>query len=282
MVTRSRYWSCSKFARWVTRALGGIEKPNTETVTGWANWKKSAKAQAPFVFWFTETALDKIQNFINYPIDKLTTLRYYLFNRFVARTHLCKTELPPGRYNDTGVRIFHGMFTELVNFIEIEKAWIHVAWDKENQTIYGLPWWKRHLPSLCWWGQWRSPAAGLAHLEWEKTLVYDFNYLPEEDRVKQEDYNKPTTQALAAMEQYELYVWWTLIRPNRPDPSVVSGWGALGDMDESSLGFLDKLHEPQSRYREAMEAQMKIEEQYEKEDVDMMVRLVKIYDTLWT
>ena len=41
------------------------------------------------------------------------------------------------------------------------------------------------------------------------------------------DWGKPTNQAVAAQEIKKLYLWWTQVRPTRPDAYAESGWTAL-------------------------------------------------------
>jgi hypothetical protein len=101
-------------------------------------------------------------------------------------------------------------------------------------------------------------------------------------------FGEPTYQAKAAKEIIELYTWWTVTYRNRPDPYDASGWTAYceamrvkypGSMF-SSLNSKDP--EDRKASDKAHKALQKIEAAYEKEDEAMMIRLIKIRQSLWT
>jgi hypothetical protein len=50
MVSRSNYWTCSKFADWVR----GTMKPVATDGDGWKKWKDQAKKKHPFRYWVAE------------------------------------------------------------------------------------------------------------------------------------------------------------------------------------------------------------------------------------
>ena len=112
---RNRYWSNGKFANWVR----GTPQPECGTSKEWRDWKQTAKTKHPFRYWLAETALDKIQDFIMYPIDKLYSVKYWLVNRFVTKTHQLTSNLKKGEWHELDERILHCLFDELVNFVEV-------------------------------------------------------------------------------------------------------------------------------------------------------------------
>ena len=180
-----------------------------------------------------------------------------------------------------GNRFLPCLFNELVDFIEVEKAWSHIAWgSKEDRAKYDPPFW-----ASGWfrWRTWRCPQAGLDHLDWEMTLTNS-----EWCESDNPDYNKPTLQAVNAKELKELYVWWTKTYRNRPDPYEASGWSAHCDAMRvkypgsfmSSLNSKDPADQKASN--KAHKLLQKIEADYEKEDEAMMIRLIKARDSLWT
>jgi hypothetical protein len=127
------------------------------------------------------------------------------------------------------------------------------------------------------------PESGIAHLEWEMNLKNDSSYFGgTDDEAKEyfgEDYNKPTRQAIAAKEKWDLYLWWTVTRPNRPDPDEVSGYNEL--LNNSELYF--DLDEPMTEHRKQAYAKKdELEQKYSDEDTEMLCRLMKIRGTLWT
>lgn len=286
MAQRVHYWSCSKFANW----LRGTDKPGAHTGKGWDNWHKIAKKSHPIRYWLAEEGLDMIQNALWYPMDKLYDLKYYINNRWVTRTH-CLTASPDlikrGKWCDVGNRFLPCLFGELVDFVEIETAWSNVAWDKKAREKYNAPFY-----SWGWfrWRTWRSAEAGIEHLKWAMTLTNE-EWLADD----QKQLAEPTGQALAAREILELYTWWKEVYPNRKDPHDLSGWSAwcdrrrekLKDEDEDSrLSALfssdDDTEEEQAETRRILELCGQIEKEQQQEDEQMMFRLIKVRNHLWT
>jgi len=213
---RSHYWTCSKFADWIR----GTEKLSAGTAEEWDAWTTQAQMKHNFRYWLAEEGLDILQKIVYYPTDKLYDLKYYINNRYVTRSHALTAharDVKPGNWCDVGNRFLPCLFNELVNFVEIETAWSHVAWGSaEDRAKYNPPFWA----SGWWrWRTWRSPAAGLDHLDWAMTLTNE-EFL--EEGKKHEAV--PTGQATAAKEIKELYTWWTVTYPARPDAYDASGW----------------------------------------------------------
>jgi hypothetical protein len=286
MAQRSRYWSCSKFANW----LRGTAKPKAETGKGWNDWRKLAKKSNPVRYWLAEEGLDKVQNFIWWPVDKIYDVKYYINNRWVTKTHALTAHpknLPRGKWCDVGNRFLPCLFNELVEFVEVETAWSNVAWSKESREQYNAPFY-----SWGWfrWRTWRCPEAGIDHLKWAMSLTNE-EWL--EDDKKHEAVL--TGQALAAKEIFELYTWWKEVYPTRKDPHDLSGWTAwcdrrrekLKDEDEDTqwtamLGGEDETEEEQAETRRILDLCREIEKQQEDEDTEMMTRLIKVRNHLWT
>lgn len=92
---------------------------------------------------------------------------------------------------------------------------------------------------------------GIETHEWEKTLVYSEDMGYDESH---ELYGTPTPQALSAIEQQEIYDWW---RANK-DRNFYE------EAKKSGQNMLD------------------LEAAYEKEETEMLTRLIKIRAHLWT
>ena len=95
-----------------------------------------------------------------------------------------------------------------------------------------------------------------------------------------------TPQAHNAAEILTLYKWWTQERPKRVNPMDESGWTAYCDSKRQAGGsVLDVLDDDSD---EAVDTtpmhtiMQELEDKYEKEDEDMMIRLIKIRSALWT
>jgi len=275
---RSNYWSCSKFADW----LRGTAKLSAGTSEEWDEWRTTAQMKHNFRYWLAEEALDAIQNFVNYPMDKLNDVRYYINNRWVSKSHALTAhprDIRPGSWCDVGNRFLPCLFNELVDFVEIEQAWHYCMWNEEERVKYNVPWYRS---GWLRWRTWRCPEAGLAYLTWASTLTNE-EFLEEGEKHLAE----PTYQAKAAKEIIELYTWWTTVYRNRPDPYEASGWTAYCEAarlaNGGRLSFSgDKSPELAEMSKIAMDKMHKMEEAYEAEDEAMMIRLIKIRQSLWT
>jgi len=282
MAQHSKYWSCSPFADW----LRGTAKLSAGTAEEWDEWTTRAQMKHNFRYWLAEEALGHLQDFVTWPVRKIYDVKYYINNRWVSRTHSLTAhpkDIKPGQWCDVGNRFLPCLFNELVDFVEIEQAWSHIAWgSKEDRAKYNPPFW-----ASGWfrWRTWRCPQAGLDHLDWAMTLICDENWGVDKDSP---NFGKPTSQALRAKEIKELYLWWTVTYRNRPDPYDASGWTAHCEAMRvkypskmfASLNTKDK--EDRKASDTAHKLLQKIEAAYEKEDEAMMIRLIKARDSLWT
>jgi len=279
MPSRMNYWSCSKFADW----LRGTDKPTAETGKGWRVWKEAAKENHPLRFWIVEEGLDHLQNIVNWPTDKLNDIRYYINNRWISHTH-CLTahprDIPPGEWRDVGNRFLPCLFNELVDFVEIEQAWHHCIWDDKTSKKYQMPWWRK---GWLRWRTWRCPDAGIEYLVWASGLKVDESLGVNKG---EEGYGEPTQQAKSAQEILELYRWWKIERPKRPDPHDAGGWTEYCEQRRKDgadfFDFEDRTPEEAERSRIALDRTREIEEAQEQEDEDMMIRLIKVRHGLWT
>lgn len=278
MAQRSNYWSCSKFADW----LRGTPKGGAKTSDGWDEWYTTASKRHPIRYWIAEEALDAVQNFIWWPVDKIYDIKYYINNRWISRTHSLTAhsrDIKPGRWCDVGNRFLPCLFNELQDFVEVELAWWHLAWNREERHKYDAPWW-----AFGWFRirTWRCPQAGLDNLKWQSELVWK----EEECEQGSKNVGKPTYQAEKAIEILELYKWWTTVYRNRPDPHDASGWSAYcdakRDLNDGRLFGSKETPELKKQGTRASKLLRKIEAQYEKEDEAMMIRLIKIRNSLWT
>jgi hypothetical protein len=273
---RNHYWTCSKFADW----LRGTPSPGALTSKGWREWHKEAKAAHPVRYWLADDGLDYLQKFVFYIPDKLYGFKYYINNRWVTRTHSLTAhpnDIRPGDWCDIGNRFLPCLFNELVDFVEVELAWWHIAWSgREERKKYCAPFW-----ATGWfrWRTWRCRQAGLDNLAWQKTCN-NTDYTADDDP----HYGELTPQAFNAMEIEALYKWWTEQRPQRVDPMEASGWSAYCASKRQTGGsVLDILDHDDGVDTTPMHDKMhELEEAYEREDEEMMIRLIKIRQALWT
>jgi len=273
------YWTCGKFADW----LRGTPKIKCGTSEEWDAWYKQAAENHPIRYWIAEEGLDKLQSAWCYIPERLNDARYYINNRFVSRTNSLTAhprDIKPGQWQDVGNRFLPCLFNELVNFVEIEQAWHHCMWSDEAKTKFKTPWWRK---GWLRWRTWRCPEAGMEYLRWASTLTNE-EFLDEDEKHLAE----PTYQAKAAKEIIELYTWWTVTYRNRPDPMDASGWSDYCEQMRVKYpgSFFASLNSKDEADREASTQAhnrlSEIEKAYADEDEAMMIRLIKIRESLWT
>ena len=274
---RNHYWTIGPFADW----LRGTPSPGALTSKGWREWREEAERKHPIRYWLAEEGLDYLQRFVFYIPDKLYGLKYYINNRWVTRTHALTAhpqDIPRGEWRDVGNRFLPCLFNELRDFVEVELAWWHIAWSNEGKKKYKAPFW-----ATGWfrWRTWRCPQAGLDCLDWQMKLTNE-EFLDDDKKHLAE----PTYQAKAAQEILELYKWWTDVYPNRPDPHDAGGWSDYCAKFRSEgrdfLDFEDRSDQEREASSQALDATQAIEDKYNQEDEEMMIRLIRIRQSLWT
>jgi hypothetical protein len=261
------YWSCTKFADYIR----GIEKPNSADFKGWDDWDKEGKQKNPIRFWFVETFLDKVQDIIMSPIDLYYSIKYYIDNRWVTKTHCLiahPNDIKPGSWRDEGDRFLPCLFNSLVDYVEVSVAQNYILWsDKDVKEQYAAPFYSSGPFRL---RSWRCLEAGLDYLNRAKMITYT-------DKCGSERF---TTQAINAAEILELYNWWKDVYPTRIDPIDASGLSEF--YDEHPSVFSENFSEKEKiRLRTLLNKCNEIEDMYKSEDTEMMVRLIKVRDSMW-
>jgi len=165
------------------------------------------------------------------------------------------------------------MFETLVDFVETEKAYMFM-WTakKADRRLFPLTY---RFPALriFRWTSFRSREFGMKYLKWESSLT-------EEDC---------PGQATQAKEIIDLYTWWKDIRPTRIDPHDLPEWVQYCNHkrnqradEDSLLSYDERTPDEQVRVGELLDRMHNIEREYDQEDQEMMIRLVKIRKHLWT
>jgi hypothetical protein len=283
MAQHRNYWSCSKFAD----RLRGTAKLSAGTAEQWDDWTTQAQMKHNFRYWLAEEGLSHLQDFVTWPVRKIYDVKYYVNNRWVTRTHSLTAhprDIKPGQWCDVGNRFLPCLFNELVDFVEVELAWWQIAWAdtaekaKYNAPFYATGWFR--------WRTWRCAQAGLDNLKWQSELRHSVD-----DGWSDGDPNigLPTPQAVKAMEILALYRWWKDVYPNRPDAHDASGWSEYCELKrkehgETGLSFMKESANPETRALGdvALKKTHEIEQAYEAEDEAMMIRLIKVRQSLWT
>jgi hypothetical protein len=249
----------------------------------WDQWTTTAQMRHNFRYWLAEEGLDILQKIVYWPTDTLYSIKYYVNNRFITHTHRLTAhprDIKPGEWRDVGNRFLPCLFNELVDFVEVELAWWHLAWSPEERPKYNMPWW-----AVGWWRvrTWRCPQAGLDNLEWQRQL----RWKEEEVGADFKGLGELTPQAVKAQEILDLYTWWTTTYRNRPDPYEASGWSAACEASRQANGGKLSWSTPKDpvlkkAQDKAHKLLQKLEADYEKEDEAMMIRLIKVRHGLWT
>jgi hypothetical protein len=180
------------------QVFGGLEQPKSATMEEWNQYHRDAKAKNALIDWVAGKGLTKLQNLVYFPHDVIYAVRIYFTNRFIDKAHYLPSRLTPGEWYDIDHRMMHSMFEALVDYVEVEKAWMVIANDETGK--YKTPWWTAH--HLLRWGRLpRGPEAGLEHLNWEMSLT-----------------GEDQRHADIAKEQCALYMWWKYERDLRVEP----------------------------------------------------------------
>lgn len=248
---RARYWSNGKLAD----RIRGVKKPKYATMEEWNVWEAETKKAHPFGYWAAEEFLDTLQDIVYFIPDTIGNIRYYFINRYIEKSHALTSKLPRGKYYDFDTRLLNCLFDELVNFVEIEKA--HMDRICNPDKYKGVP--RRS----------RSATAGIDYLTWETTLVNE--YMDSTDP----DYMKPSSQAIVAKWVLDTYHWWTVTRPNRPDPYDISGFSEATKETEMFTSYNNVT-------REMLDELNRIEAEYQAEDTQKLIELINNRAYLWT
>lgn len=192
-------------------------------------------------------------------LKKLHDAKWWLYHRFHPkhRYNLVHTGLKPGYY-DKDWLMFNACFNLLKDYVEGEMSWMALICSDDERAK--IPWWmsmnryhKKHCKRLAlgYLTYWEKVSEEEADRVWCMTpeALYD---------TRRED-----------KEILDLYLWWIETRPNRPDP--------YDGCYESKPGYV-KAIVPNEKLEEAFNQEMA----YDKEDDEMLVRLVNIRRRLWT
>jgi hypothetical protein len=243
---RIDYWSCSRFADWVR----GEKKPHALEWDEWDEWNDAASKKRPVRFFLAEKGLNTLQNVFMFPFDLWRTIRNKIRLRFFDRPYCLDTGLSKWEWHELDERIIHGLFNALKDYVEVELASMFLSTDIGEFKMKGG----------------RCPEAGIANLEWQSGLKYGDSYFVEKGDPM---WGKPTPQAVSARKILKLYRWW-LARSERPDPMKVSGWSDVWESKD------------ENKKSKASKSLSEIEDEYDREDEKMLIRLIRLRRSLWT
>jgi hypothetical protein len=169
-----------------------LEKPAFLGWDEWGQWRSDTKSTRPFAYFVMETIPDKFDDVKRFVLKPIEIIRSFVHYRFINRYHILDTGLGPG-YWDGDSRLLHGAFNLLVDFVEVDKAWMNSIWNTETQ--HKIPWYCR---TWIRFKKYRSAESSIEYLKWEMTLTDSLH------------------QKHAAEEIWILYNWWKYARACTP------------------------------------------------------------------
>lgn len=242
------------------------DPPGALSSKGWRLFNDEYKKKAPVRYWIMHDLKYKAYMPFVWKYEKVSDwIRYRTYDRY----HIVESGLEPGYY-DVCTQMLHVNFNILKDFVEVEQAWSRYLWSGEYKEQ--ASWCEKHMPFYRRVFPFRSPEHGIKHFEWAATL--DDPALPPHERCDH--------QAVAAREILVLYKWWVEDRPARKEiehvPYDHQGKGILGCFDDD----FNQDAEDYKAHKVSMDESSRQEEEWEKEDEVMLIRLMKVRKSLWT
>lgn len=231
------------------------------------------------------TFLSKCRVSISNKLDDISYTIYYKFSdifsyfnyKFFVKSNVIKTGLEP-KYQSHPDRILYGMFSVMTEFVEKDKSWMQFRSEKTDfiHTITNSNYLRRFFIKLrrlyFRYFNKHDVKFGLEHLKWEISL----------DSATASTHQRSERQAHIAREIWDLYHWWKYIRPMRLDPDEASGWSKWIDSRRKLIdGNYITSAMATTKDKELSMLSTDIEQQYEQEDNNQLIRLINIRGDLW-
>lgn len=248
-----------------------FDTPKSGTPDEWVEFELRFKQEAPARYFLTHTLPMATWKRVSWKYKDVTSwIRYRL-----VRYHVVHTGLEPGYY-ELETKMLHANFQLLVDFVEIEKAWMQKG---SNEREDNAPF-RRLLSYIPFRHVWRdltfrSRELGLEHLHWEITL----------DDPELDEHERSDHQARTAREVLDLYLWWKDIRPAREvipmpeDEFDTLKYGILYTISDKFKRDHPAAYQARKDWSDAIHAQ---ETNWAREDDENLIRLIKIRHSLWT
>ena len=247
------------FRKWMNH-----NPPDFLDMDGWNTFETEFRKKAPFRYFIKYFIVRRIGAIFTSFSDFAWAIRYRTVNKY----HLVNTKLNPG-YHEIDTRMLHANFELLVDYVELECANMAEVADRA-QLIKERGWKDTYLPRVMKIKKFRSRELGLQHLEWETTLASP----------TLSEYERSPGQAARAVQIIILYTWWKDIYPNREGLEAP-------DRDSVGLEFLSRewrkenpeMHEKIQQWSRDSHKQ---ELDWDKEEEEMLIALMKVRKGLWT
>jgi len=238
--------------------------PNALDMDGWNAFENEFKKKAPIRYFIKYFIVDKISNVYG----DLSHIAWAIRYRTVRKYHLVDTKLNPG-YHEIDTRMLHANFELLVDYVEIECANMAEVADRAELTA-PRGWRGDWFPRVAKIKEGRSRELGMQHLNWETTLASPTLNVNE----------RSPDQAARAVQVIILYTWWKDVYPNRE---------MLESPDRNGVGleFLSAKWKKENPEMDEKIRQWSInshiqELEWDKEEEEMLIALMRIRKGLWT
>lgn len=260
------------------------DMPTAASGLEWHEWKVNAKKNN--IRWFLADTLPTwVASTFIWPVERKRDLLIMRFVRKMWRIDI--PTLDKYEYHENDEQLLHCVFYIITRFVEQEKAWMqHISksWDdlENDDDDAFMKTVTRARRDKKTWKNANKRDYGLTYLDWEISL----------------DNEGGQSQSHTAKEIKELYLWWNDIRPARTDTMDVQGDKGVSwsehcvldtpkyDKEGNELDFLARMEVERDDDKlisdSASKAMHDAEEEYNKEDEEMLIRLVKIRNGLWT
>jgi hypothetical protein len=265
---RYNYWSESRLARFLLKG----SKPRSATAEEWDEWTMNIKIKHPIRYWIADTGLIFAQDVCMLPLDIYHIIHTYINNRYISKIHALTAtskHLKRGQYYDIDTRMFYCLFDTLVKYVESEVAHMSV-WSNGSDESKNKKYKFKHG---------RCKEAGIDYLNWEKSLLLDKEM---GTAIDSPFYNTPTDQAFKAMKVLELYTWYTEVYENRKSSYVLSGLEEYDKNHPRTADLLSGMGNTNKDKSNLLNKMRDIDTQYEKEEDNKLLELIKLRRSLWT
>jgi hypothetical protein len=215
----------------------------------WAVWRKENKARYP-VRWFLVETIPQEYAFLKRKY--ITEPYWWVRHRTVEKYNVIKINSLTPEWHDRSNVMLHSSFQILIDFVEFELARMNYSYFEKTGIV------KTGRRT-------RNAEAGMDYLQWEVNNP-ECNRGPVGSR-----------QADIAKLKLELYIWWTIERPNRKEP-----WGDPQIWGEIEHGDFENIMTPNPARADAGKIAMELEQIYQEEDQFQLERLIKIRNDLWS
>lgn len=197
--------------------------------------------------------------------------------------------LEPGYY-DKDTLLLHSCFDLLVDYVEVECAYLNLYFNDDLDKKFS--WTERVLFKLFGYlSKSNRVYYGIKTLERYDEMLKDPQVFSCPEEVEQLKQQKETD-----LNVLKLYIWWTQVRPERPEPGEASGWDKWCDEHtmRETYRFVDAdvpgckrmecllSEEEQNKQSKILDDLHQMEHNQYEQDTEMLCQLMKIRGSLWT